>query len=63
MTRVAVLGGGSWGTALADHLARSGKDVVIWARDGEVVHAINSTHRSDGFLPGHDLAPILQSKT
>lgn len=63
MTRVAVLGGGSWGTALADHLARSGKDVLIWARDGEVVRAINSTHRSDGFLPGHGLAPTLRATT
>ena len=63
MTRVAVLGGGAWGTALADHLARSGKDVVMWARDGEVVRSINNTHRNDGFLPGHGLAPTLRATT
>ena len=63
MTRVAVLGGGSWGTAQADHLARSGADVTIWARDGEVVNGINTAHRSDGFLPGHALAPTLSATT
>lgn len=63
MRHVAVLGGGSWGTALADHLARGGADVVLWARDAEVVDTINSTHRSDGFLPGHALAPSLRATT
>ncbi len=63
MTRVAVLGGGSWGTALADHLARGGSDVTLWARDANVVACINTTHRSDGFLPGHELTPSLQATT
>lgn len=63
MRHVAVLGGGSWGTALADHLARGGADVVLWARDAKVVDTINSAHRSDDFLPGHALAPSLRATT
>lgn len=61
MTRVAVLGGGAWGTALADHLARGGKEVTLWARDSQVVEAINTSHRSETFLPGHALAPQLRA--
>lgn len=63
MSRVAVLGGGSWGTALADHLARGGAEVVLWARDARVVETINTTHRNEGFLPGHALAPSLRATT
>ena len=37
--------------------------MAIWARDGEVVNAINTAHRSDGFLPGHGLAPTLRATT
>ena len=37
MTRVAVVGGGAWGTTLADLLARKGEDVTLWAREPEVV--------------------------
>jgi len=58
-----VLGGGSWGTALADHLARRGADVILWARDRAVVDAINASHRSERFLPAHALAPSLQATT
>jgi glycerol-3-phosphate dehydrogenase (NAD(P)+) len=63
VTRVAVLGGGAWGTALADHLARGGTDVVLWARDPRVVAEINEAHKSDGFLPGHGLTPSLRATT
>jgi glycerol-3-phosphate dehydrogenase (NAD(P)+) len=63
VTRVTVLGGGAWGTALADHLARAGTDVVLWARNAAVVAEINASHRNDGFLPGHGLAPSLRATT
>jgi glycerol-3-phosphate dehydrogenase (NAD(P)+) len=56
-----VLGGGAWGTALADHLARGGTDVVLWARDAAVVAEINDTHQSSGFLPGHGLTRFLRA--
>lgn len=52
MTRVAVIGGGSWGTAFAQVLADSGSDVVLWARDALVVDAINSRHENPIYHPG-----------
>ena len=59
MTRVAVLGAGSWGTALANLLAAKAHTVRIWAREAEVVTSINSQHENELFLPGHRLAPSL----
>ncbi len=50
--RCAVVGGGAWGTALSDLLARAGHDVLIWAREPDVVEHINTTHANPRFLPG-----------
>ena len=61
MTRVAVLGAGSWGTTLADLLARKGLDVTIWAYEPEVVESINRAHENRLFLPGAALAPSLRA--
>ena len=51
MSRVAVVGAGSWGTALANLLATKGEQVVMWAYEKEVVEEINQRHRNDLFLP------------
>ncbi len=59
MTRIAVLGAGSWGTTLADLLARKGHDVRIWAHEAEVVESINGQHENPLFLPGAALSPTL----
>ena len=59
MTRIAVLGAGSWGTTLADLLARKGHEVTIWAYEAEVVESINRGHENSLFLPGARLAPAL----
>jgi glycerol-3-phosphate dehydrogenase (NAD(P)+) len=48
---VAVLGAGSWGTALAIHLARNGHQVRLWARDPAVVQEIQQTRRNSRYLP------------
>jgi glycerol-3-phosphate dehydrogenase (NAD(P)+) len=61
MTRIAVVGGGAWGTALADLLARKGDDVTLWAREPEVVESINHGHVNTMFLPGAALAPALRA--
>lgn len=53
----AVIGGGAWGTTLADLLARKGAVVRLWAREPEVVEGVNRTHRNEQFLPGATLAP------
>ena len=55
MTRVAVLGAGSWGTVLAHHLAAQGHDVLLWARDAELARVLNEEHRNPAYLPGKEL--------
>jgi glycerol-3-phosphate dehydrogenase (NAD(P)+) len=59
VTRVAVLGAGSWGTTLADLLARKGDEVRLWAFEPEVVDAVNRAHENPLFLPGRSLEPRL----
>ena len=49
--RVAVIGAGAWGTALALTLARAGRRVRLWARESEVVAAIRTTRENPLFLP------------
>jgi len=50
--KVSILGAGSWGTALAIHLARSGHGVLLWSRDSEVASAIAREHRHPRRLSG-----------
>ena len=57
MARIGVIGGGAFGTALACVVRRSGHDTVIWAREPEVVLAINRDSANPVFLPGIRLAP------
>ena len=59
--KIAVVGGGAWGTALADLLARKGDDVTLWAREPEVVESVNQRHVNEMFLPGAPLAPTLRA--
>lgn len=54
-----VVGGGAWGTALAQLLAAEGAPVSLWAREADVVQAINAEHRNPLFLPGASLSPSL----
>ena len=57
--RIAVIGGGSWGTALAGRLAANGNDTVLWAYEPELVAEINSSHTNSLYLPGINLNPTL----
>jgi glycerol-3-phosphate dehydrogenase (NAD(P)+) len=50
--RIAVIGAGSWGTALAIVAARGGHDVTIWSRSEPVVEAINRDHVNSSYLTG-----------
>ncbi len=66
MTQVAVLGGGAWGTALAQMLASpsddgGARDVLLWALEPEVVEDINTNHRNSRFLPSAQLAPNIRA--
>jgi glycerol-3-phosphate dehydrogenase (NAD(P)+) len=58
--RVAVVGAGSWGTALTMHLARVGCEVSLWAYEGEVVEGIRRTRRNPLFLPNVTLPPEVE---
>jgi glycerol-3-phosphate dehydrogenase (NAD(P)+) len=58
---VGVIGGGAWGTALAQTLRRAGLDVLLWAREAEVVVEINDQHTNSLFLPGVPLDPALRA--
>ncbi len=49
---ITVIGAGSWGTALAIHLARTGKEVSIWCYDEESLNAITRYRENTMFLPG-----------
>jgi glycerol-3-phosphate dehydrogenase (NAD(P)+) len=59
--RVAVLGAGSWGTVLADLLARKGNSVKLWAFEPDVARAIATGRENTAFLPGVELAPALEA--
>src|ERR1700761_3916825 len=59
--KVAVLGAGAWGTALAQLLAEKGGDVVLWARRRDLTDAINATHENARYLPGVSLSRNLRA--
>lgn len=61
--RVAVLGGGSWGTAFAKVLADAGREVSLWARRPEVAAAVNERHVNPDYLPGIELPGLLTATT
>ncbi|MEO2066234.1 MAG: YtoQ family protein, partial [Desulfurobacteriaceae bacterium] len=50
--KLAVLGSGSWGSALSVHFGRLGFEVFQWCREGEVVEEINRKRKNTLFLPG-----------
>jgi glycerol-3-phosphate dehydrogenase (NAD(P)+) len=52
MTKVAVFGAGSWGTAFATVLARAGNQVSVWARRESLCEVINARHENTDYLPG-----------
>jgi glycerol-3-phosphate dehydrogenase (NAD(P)+) len=59
--RLGVVGGGAWGTALAQVGASGGRDVLLGAREPDVVEAINSGHENSVFLPGRKLNTAIRA--
>ncbi len=56
----AVLGGGSFGTSIANILADNGHKVMLWMRDESMVNAISQTHENPRYLPGKKLNSAIQ---
>ena len=61
MSKVAVFGAGSWGTAFSIVLADGGNDVTMWARREEVAEAINDRRENEEYLPGVELPPAVSA--
>ena len=59
--KIGVVGGGAWGTALAQVAACAGEDVLLWALEPEVSETINAAHENALFLPGVALAESLRA--
>ena len=59
MSKVAVFGAGSWGTAFSIVLADAGNDVTLWARREELCAAINEQRENTDYLPGIELPPAI----
>lgn len=59
--RVAVLGAGAWGTALADAAARNGHHVMLWAFEDAVAERIRTETTNERYLPGVELSPDIEA--
>lgn len=57
--KIGVIGGGAWGTALAQVAAQDGAPVMLWAREPDVVESINQRHVNDLFLSSVPLSPSI----
>ena len=61
MSRTAVMGSGSWGTAFAMVLADAGGDVIVWSRDEQTAREINDQHTNERYHPGIALPPGIRA--
>ncbi len=61
--RASVIGGGAWGTALANVLAQKDHAVSVWARDADVARALTERHENPKYLPGVTLADAVTGTT
>lgn len=61
--KVAILGGGSWGTTVASLVAHNAEEALIWARSQDTVDEINQHHTNEKYLPGAKLYSKLKATT
>ena len=61
--KLAVLGAGSWGSALSAQLARCGHEVRLWVREPGIAAEINAAHTNAAYLPGIELPAGIQAST
>lgn len=55
MSKIAVIGGGSFGTVIANIIAENGHELCFWMRDADVASCVNRTHENSSYLPGYHL--------
>ncbi|MBC7473446.1 MAG: NAD(P)-dependent glycerol-3-phosphate dehydrogenase, partial [Candidatus Sericytochromatia bacterium] len=60
---VGVIGGGSWGTTVANIIGDNNYKVIHWLRDQDVVDQMNATHTNEKYLPGFDISPNITATT
>ena len=61
LDKLAVIGGGAWGTALAQVAAGKGHDTLLWALEDDVVSAVNAIHENPVYLKGIKLSPKIRA--
>jgi glycerol-3-phosphate dehydrogenase (NAD(P)+) len=59
--KLGIIGGGAWGTALAQLAAADGLETLLWAIEDEVILAINRIHQNPLYLPGVELNPAIRA--
>jgi glycerol-3-phosphate dehydrogenase (NAD(P)+) len=59
--KLGVIGGGAWGTALAQIASEGGRETLLWALEREVVEGVNNHHENRGFLAGVPLNPAIRA--
>jgi glycerol-3-phosphate dehydrogenase (NAD(P)+) len=59
--RIGIIGGGAWGTALAQIASAGGGETILWALESEVVDAVNRVHQNRLFLPGIPINPAIRA--
>jgi glycerol-3-phosphate dehydrogenase (NAD(P)+) len=59
--KLGIVGGGAWGTALAQVASADGRETLLWALEPNVVEGINGSHRNEVFLQGIDLSPAVRA--
>ena len=59
--RLAVIGAGAWGTALAQVAAAAGRETLLWALEPEVAASVNERHENALYLPGIPLSPAVRA--
>jgi glycerol-3-phosphate dehydrogenase (NAD(P)+) len=59
--KLGVVGGGAWGTALAQVASAGGEETLLWALESDVVQAVNVRHENSPYLPGVALDPAIRA--
>lgn len=59
--KLAVIGGGAWGTALAQVVSTGGRETILWAMEDDVVAAVNRIHENPVYLKGLKLNPAIRA--